>query len=102
MSRVNPMPRENLAPTAQPVWDRIAGPRNGVQGPYGILLHLADPALAEHLAGLSDALRAGILPVADRELAILVTGRELGCHYQWEIHEPMARRAGARSEAIEV
>jgi 4-carboxymuconolactone decarboxylase len=100
MSRVPPIAREDVAPAAQHVWDRIAGPRSGVRGPYGILMHLPSPALAEHLAGLSDALRDGILPAADRELAILVTARELGSRYQWTIHEPMARAAGAPVEAV--
>ena len=44
----------------------------------------------------------GTLPGADRELAILTTARELDVRYEWQAHEPIARREGAAPEAIEV
>src|SRR5207248_106787 len=43
----------------------------------------------------------GTLSGADRELAILAVGREMGARYEWAAHEPIARREGVRPEAIE-
>jgi len=100
MSRVPAVTRDTLAPEDQAVWDRIAGVRGGVGGPFGVLIHV--PALAGRMAAVSDYFRfAGVLPAADRELVILATGREMGARYEWGRHEPRAREVGTRAEAIE-
>ncbi len=101
MSRLPPPRREDLPEEGQRVWDQIAGPRGGMGaiGPYGILVR--HPALAERVEALGRLLRfGGTLPGADRELAILTAGRELGARFEWYAHEPIARREGTRPEAI--
>src|SRR5262245_56246670 len=47
MSRLPAVNRDALAPEDQVVWDRIAGVRGGVQGPFGVLIHV--PALADRM-----------------------------------------------------
>ncbi len=101
MGRLPPPKREELPEDGQRVWDQIAGPRGGMGavGPYGVLVR--HPALAERVEALGSLLRfGGTLPGADRELAILTAGRELGARFEWYAHEPIARREGARDVAI--
>lgn len=99
MSRYPDLDRSALDPAGQVAWDAIAGSRGGVRGPYAPLI--AVPTLAERIAHLGTYLRfEGLLAGADRELAILVVARELRAKYEWFAHEPIARREGARGEAI--
>lgn len=98
--RLNEVSREQLPAAAQAVWDQIAGTRGRVGGPYQVLMHA--PALAAKVEELGRYLRFGAtLPGADRELAILAAARAMGAQYEWVAHEPVARREGARPEAIE-
>lgn len=100
MPRLEPPTREALAPADQAIWDEIVGSRGRVIGPYLPLMKV--PALAQRVAALGEQLRFhSLLPGADRELAILATGREVGAKFEWAAHEPIARREGTRSEAIE-
>ena len=101
MSRAPEATRESLPPRGQQAWDHIASTRGGVGGPYQVLIQV--PALAERVADLGTYLRfEGQLVGTDRELAILVVAREIGSRFEWVGHEAIARREGARAEAIEV
>ena len=100
MSRLPELTREQIAPGHRPIWDRIAGTRQGVWGPYQVLMHV--PPLAEPVAAVGEYLRFhGMLPGADRELAIITAARENGSQYEWAIHEPVARAEGTSDRAIE-
>jgi len=94
--------REELDAEAQPIYDSLADPRGGslrgLRGPGGI--HLHSPVLARHTRALNRYLRqeAG-LGGRLRELAILVTAREL--QFEWAAHEEEARREGLSPEIIE-
>jgi 4-carboxymuconolactone decarboxylase len=101
MARLAEPRREELPPESQEVWDRILKSRGGVRGPHSVLMYV--PPLADLVAEEGDYLRFhGLLAGADRELAILATARELDVRYEWQAHEPIARREGAPSDAIEV
>lgn len=101
MARLENPRREDLTAQNQEVWDRIWKSRGAVQGPHSVLMHV--PPLADRAGELGDYLRFhGLLPGADRELAILTAGRELDARYEWQAHEPIARREGVRPEAIEI
>jgi 4-carboxymuconolactone decarboxylase len=100
MGRLPTLTRDGLAPAGQEVWDRIAAVRDGVRGPYEVLIRV--PALADRVRALEDYFRFdAALPDAERELIILATGRELGARFAWGVHEPRARQVGTRPEAIE-
>src|SRR6266550_8924541 len=96
--------REELDAEAQPIYDSLADPRGGslrgLRGPGGI--HLHSPALARHTRALNRYLRqeAG-LGGRLRELAILVTARELDSQFEWAAHEAEALREGLAPETIE-
>jgi 4-carboxymuconolactone decarboxylase len=101
MARLKEPMREQLSPDAQQAWDRIQQSRGGVRGPFGVLMHV--PALADRAAEVGDYLRFhGLLPGAERELAICCGAREVEARYEWQAHAPIAIREGARPEAIEV
>jgi 4-carboxymuconolactone decarboxylase len=101
MERWSSVTRESLPAEGQEAWDHIASTRGGVSGPYQVLIQV--PPLAARVADLGTYLRfEGLLDGAERELAILVTAREIGSHYEWVAHEAIGRREGTRPEAIEV
>jgi 4-carboxymuconolactone decarboxylase len=101
MARLPTLKREELEPEAQVVWDKVAGTRGGVRGPFALLLH--HPPLAERVAEVGSLLRfQSRLNGADRELAILAAGREVEAPYEWAAHEPIGLKEGTRPEAIEV
>jgi 4-carboxymuconolactone decarboxylase len=67
----------------------------------GMLLH--SPPLADGWNSLLGAIRdQSTLPHDIRELAILRVAALNGAHYEWEAHEPIARRSGLNTEQIAV
>jgi 4-carboxymuconolactone decarboxylase len=100
-----PLPRrDELDAEGQRIYDSLANPQSvslrGLRGPGGI--HLHSPQLARHTRPLNRYLRyeAG-LDGRLRELAILVTARELDSRFEWAAHEEEARREGLSAEIIE-
>jgi 4-carboxymuconolactone decarboxylase len=81
------------------VWDLITQSRGRVAGPFAALLQ--SPEVARRIAHLGEYVRfeSALSPV-HRELVVLVTARAMDCRYEWAAHAPLARKAGARSEAI--
>jgi len=100
-----PLPRrDELDAEAQRVYDNLADPRGGslrgLRGPGG--LHLHSPVLARHTRALNRYLRQEAeLGGRLRELAILVTARELDSQFEWAAHEEEARREALSDEIIE-
>ena len=99
-----PLPnREDLDDIGKAAYDR--GMRRGatmmgLQGPAGIQLYTKG---APHIVALNQYLRfkSGIAP-RTREIAILITAREMNSQFEWAAHEPIARAEGTRAEAIAV
>src|SRR3954452_13334819 len=101
MSRLPDRKREELSAEDQGVWDRVAGTRGSVRGPFGIMIH--NPPIADRVAELGAQLRfRSSLSGADKELAILTAGREVEAKYEWVAHEPLGLKEGTRPEAIDV
>ena len=97
MQRVDP---SRLSPEQQVVFDRIAGTRGRVPGPYTVLLHV--PALADRVQNLGAYLRyEGDLDRDLAEFAILVTAHRWASDYVWNAHEPIARLAGTPDTVID-
>src|SRR5207237_269109 len=100
-----PLPRrDGLDAEGQRIYDSLADSRGGslrgLRGPGGI--HLHSPGLARHTRRLNHYLRqeAGLGGRA-RELAILVTARELDSQFEWAAHEAEALREGLSPKIIE-
>lgn len=97
--------REALDDDAKALYDRFCDPDGGsyvgLRGPGGIRLH--SPQLALRTQDINTYLRrdAGI-PIANRELSILVTAREFDSQFEWCAHEDEALKAGISPEVIEI
>lgn len=91
--------REELDDLGKKMFD--ARPANARGGPASIRIY--SPPVAEATGMENDYLRkrSGMDPEV-REMAILITVRELNCQYVWTSHEPMARRAGVSQRVIDV
>jgi 4-carboxymuconolactone decarboxylase len=100
-----PLPRrEDLDEAGRKAYDRATTPGAtiaGLRGPAG--LQLFSPKTAPHLAALNRYLRfeSGITP-RHREIAILITAREMDSQFEWVAHEPEALKAGVPQAVIDV
>ena len=101
MARLPARTRDELSAEDQGVWDRVAGSRGSVRGPFGLMIH--NPPICDRVAELGAQLRfRSSLSGAEKELAILTAGREVEAGYEWVAHEPLGLKEGTRPEAIEV
>ena len=98
--------RENLDAYGKQVYDSLADPNRrgslaGLQGPTGIRLH--SPKVAELSGKLNELLRFDTgLEGSLRELAILVTAREMNSQFEWTAHEPAAQKEGLEQRTIDI
>jgi 4-carboxymuconolactone decarboxylase len=100
-----PLPsREDLDEAGKKAYDRGMTPGAtiaGLQGPAGIQLY--SPKTAAASSGLNRYLRfeAGSTPHV-REVAILITAREMDSQFEWVAHEPEALKEGVPQKVIDV
>jgi len=101
-----PLPRrDDLDDDEKKVYDKLADTDSrrlaGLRGPSGIRLY--NPKLAEKANALSRYLRfeSGVSEQI-REVAILITAREMNSRFEWAAHEPEALRQGVPQEIIDV
>jgi 4-carboxymuconolactone decarboxylase len=104
-SRLSPVKREQLDEQGKRVYDSVLDPKRptlaGFQGPAGIWLH--SPRLGEPIREFNRILRMEVpLEPRLRELAILVTARELDSQFEWTAHEPAALKEGLDPAIIDV
>lgn len=77
----------------------INGPRGGVYGPFRPLLHR--PPLLHTAAKVGEVLRyQGTLAGELREWTICVVARELRNVFEWQMHRPLAEKAGVPAAAL--
>jgi 4-carboxymuconolactone decarboxylase len=101
-----PLPRrDELSAEAQAIYDRLTSTSaqnlRGLRGPGGIQLH--SPDLSRVSRPLNHYLRfESGLGGRVRELAILVTARELGSQFEWAAHEAEALREGITPALIDI
>lgn len=77
----------------------IDGPRGGVYGPFRPLLHR--PPLLHAAAKVGEVLRyQGTLASELREWTICVVARELRNVFEWQMHRPLAEKAGLPAKAL--
>ncbi|MFC1968451.1 carboxymuconolactone decarboxylase family protein [Chloroflexota bacterium] len=103
-----PLPdRDEMDNEEKAIYDKVIrpGPHSiagiGIKGPLGI--NLQNPRLAELESALNRYLRFSTgLSVRTRELAILVTAREMDSRFEWAAHETIAIKEGLESEIIDV
>jgi 4-carboxymuconolactone decarboxylase len=100
-----PLPnRDDLDEAGKKAYDRGTTPGAtiaGLQGPAGIQLY--SPKTSAHVSGLNHYLRfeAGFTPHV-REVAILITAREMDSQFEWVAHESQALKDGVPQGTIDV
>ena len=101
-----PLPRrENMDEAGQAMFDRHSDPKGGtlagLRGPGGLRMH--SPRLAELENALNRYLRYGAgFSAAVRELAILVTAREMDSAFEWAAHETQALKDGVPQAVVDI
>src|SRR5256886_1781817 len=76
-------------------------PTGGSRGPAGIWLH--SPRVGEPFREMNRILRNEVpLEPRLRELAILVTARELDSQFEWTAHEPVALKEGLAPKILDI
>src|SRR5882672_744640 len=101
-----PLPkREALDEQGKRVYDSVLDPKRptlaGFQGPAGIWLH--SPRVGEPIREMNRILRTEVpLEPRLRELAILVTARELDSQFEWTAHEPVALKEGLAPAILDI
>ena len=100
-----PLPkREDLDEAGKRSFDRGNTPGAniaGLQGPAGIQLY--STKTAEHLTAINRYLRFGAgISARIREIAILITAREMDSQFEWVAHEPEALKEGVPAIVIDV
>jgi 4-carboxymuconolactone decarboxylase len=99
-----PLPkREDLDEAGKRTYDRGTTPGAsiaGLQGPAGVQLYTK---VGEQLSAINRYLRfqAGFTP-RTREIAILITAREMDSQFEWVAHEPEALKEGVPPAVIDV
>jgi 4-carboxymuconolactone decarboxylase len=97
--------KEGLDDYGKKVYEQVFGPggrsRVGARGPYGIRLY--GPKVLELSYSLSDYLRyhSGLSGWV-RELAILITAREMDNQFEWAAHEPQGLKDGLPQSTIDI
>ena len=102
MPRVTPITtKEQVASEHRPIFDAVAEGRGSVRGPFSIMMY--SPEMCSRVLNTSNFLRfqSSVKP-KEGELAIIATAREKDCPFVWAAHVTLARKAGAREEAIAV
>ena len=94
--------REELDDQGKKLFDAQPVPPGGTRGGPGSI-RIYSPPVAEAMNMENDYLRnqSGMDPQI-KELAILVTVRELDSQYIWTSHEPQARQAGVSQAVLDV
>jgi 4-carboxymuconolactone decarboxylase len=99
MSRVPPLDIETLTPEQKRVYDKIAGRRKSVRGPFPIWLR--NPKLAEHANQFGIVLRDhSTIGRRVFELAVITVCRAWKVQYAWSSHSVQAAEAGIEPEVI--
>lgn len=100
-SRLSPLAEEQMDDAQRAVLrDILSGPRANLDGPFLAWIH--SPELANHAQKLGAFCRYGThLELRLTELAILVTAAWWQSQAEWQIHEPIARKAGITDSVIE-
>jgi 4-carboxymuconolactone decarboxylase len=96
--RMPPIPADKLTPDQKKASDDFAAERKTpVFGPFVPLLR--SPEVMLRAKAMGDYLRyKSVLPPQLNEFAILITARHWSQEYEWALHQPIAVKAGLKTE----
>ena len=103
VARIPLATRQSVPETQQGVFDALVQQRGDIPnaGPLAIMMHV--PELMQRGEEFRAYLRGddSCLPRKTRELAMILTARELDCQFIWNAHAALARRAGIRDDTVD-
>ena len=100
MSRIAELTRDELDADGQQLYDEILAARGSIAGPFRVWLY--SPEFTRRATQLGEFLRyhTSLSPRLS-ELVILITARCQQSAIEWNIHDPLARKAGLPADIIE-
>lgn len=103
MARIPPATRDNVPAEQRAAFDAFVQQRGSVpsNGPLAIMINA--PEVLQRGEHLRAYLRGdgSNLPLKIRELAMILTARELDCPFIWNAHATLARQAGVRNDLVD-
>jgi 4-carboxymuconolactone decarboxylase len=103
VARIPLATRHSVPEEQQGVFDALVQQRGNIPnaGPLAIMIHV--PELMQRGEEFRAYLRGddSCLPLKTRELAMILTARELDCQFIWNAHAALARRAGIRDDIVD-
>ena len=103
MARLPIATRESVPEAQKALFDELVQQTRSVPryGPGSVMIHV--PEMLQRGEHLRAYLRgdAASLPVKIRELAMILTARELDCQFIWNAHAALARQAGVRDDIVD-
>jgi len=98
--RMPPVPAEQLTDAQKQAIEEFKAARGtDISGPFVPLLR--SPEVLTRARAMGDHLRfKSTLPPRLSEFVILITSRQWTQNYEWNAHEPLARRAGLKADII--
>jgi len=99
--RFKPLTYAELTPAQKTMVDHLfAGERGGMNGPFNVTLR--SPEMGDLAQQLGAQLRFhSALTAKQRELAIILTGRDWTAQYEWYAHARLALQAGIPKDAVD-
>ena len=96
--RMPPIPPEKMTPEQKKAAEEFLSARNvPIFGPFVPLLR--SPEVMQRARSMGDYLRyKTVLPAKLNEFVILITARQWTQQYEWEVHHPIAMKAGLDPE----
>jgi 4-carboxymuconolactone decarboxylase len=103
VARIPLVTRESIPANQRDVFDTLMRDRSDgfAGGPLSVMIHV--PEMMRRGEHLRAYLRGedSSLPLEIRELAMILTAREMDCQYIWNAHAAMARKAGIRDDVVD-
>lgn len=102
MSRLDPIPMEQMTKEQRALHDVIAAQRSGgrVRGPFAVLLRTPD--IGARVADMVDHMLSDTrVPLTLKELAIITIARHYTAQYEWFVHARRAKEVGLSEGAID-
>ena len=99
--RFKPLTSDQLTPDQKTMVEHLyAGERGGMNGPFNVTLR--SPKMGDLAQQLGAQLRFhSALTAKQRELAIILTGRDWTAQYEWYAHSRLALQAGIPKDAVD-
>lgn len=97
--RLEIIPQDKMTAAQRELYDRIAGARGAVRGPFNLWLY--SPELCDRVEALGKFVRFdSSIPPQLRDLVILVTARHWDSSYMWHSYSKRAAEGGIANDVI--